>query len=148
MGWSVAQQQRLQVERQVLSKYFPTFKWINPTDNSNTRVEGNLRTNSGRSYTVRVYVPADFPNSRPDMVVITPYPLMGSSGEDLAEYGASGSMHTLDPRDGYVRICHYKDWQPNLTLYLVVLKGRIWLEALEAHKRTGKHLDQFLPHMQ
>jgi hypothetical protein len=133
------------VERQILSKYFPDFSWINPTDPEKTRVEGDLRTNSKNVYTLRVYVPSDFPNSRPDLVVTSPYPLKGYAGKSLGE--TSASMHTLDPRDGYVKICHYKDWIPNLTLYLVVLKGRIWLEAFEAHKRTGKPIDHFLKHM-
>ncbi|WP_341736740.1 hypothetical protein [Microcoleus sp. CAWBG640] len=148
MTWTQLQQQRLQVERQILKKYFPSFSWINPGDSNNTRVEGNVCTNAGNVYTLRVYVPSDFPNSRPDMVVTSPYPCRGYRGKDLKEYGLSGTMHTLDPRDGYVKICHYREWLPNLTVYLVVLKGRIWLEALEGHRRTGQAIDSFLPHMQ
>jgi ubiquitin-protein ligase len=145
MTWTQVQQQRLQVERQILKKYFPSFSWINPTDSNNTRVEGSVRTNAGNTYTLRVYVPSDFPNSRPDMAVTSPYPLKGHNGKDL--YETDSSMHTLAPRDGYVKICHYKDWLPDLTLYLVVLKGRIWLEALEGHRRTGQLIDSFLAHM-
>ncbi|TAE94468.1 MAG: hypothetical protein EAZ78_28345 [Oscillatoriales cyanobacterium] len=143
MTWTQVQQQRLQVERQILKKYFPSFSWINPGDSNNTRVEGSVRTNAGNVYTLRVYVPSDFPNSRPDMVVTSPYPLKGYQGTEISGY----SSHTLSPRDGYVTICHYKDWLPNLTVYLVVLKGRIWLEALEGHRRTGQPLDSFLAHM-
>lgn len=145
--WSQAQRQRLAVEKDILTKYFPSFTWINPADSNNTRIEGQIKTNVGNIYKLRVYVPSDFPNSRPDMVVISPYPLKGYGGKDMKEHGTSSIMHTLDPRDGYLNICHYKDWLPNITLYKVVLKGRIWLEALEAHKRTGKQIDQFLSHM-
>jgi len=81
------------------------------------------------------------------MVVLSPYPLKGFLGKDMKEHGTSPSMHTLNPRDGYLEICHYRNWLPNLTLYKVVLKGRLWLEALEAHKRTGQPIDKFLPHM-
>jgi hypothetical protein len=148
MGWSLVQQRRLQAEREILSKYFPSFKWISPNDNNNTKVEGNVPSNLGNNYTLRIYVPSDFPNSRPDMVVTSPYPLRGFLGQDLIHYGANSKMHTLKPRDGFVKICHHKDWQPNLTLYLVILKGRIWLEALEAHKRSGKYIADFLCEMQ
>ncbi|MEM1171505.1 MAG: hypothetical protein AAGJ08_21090 [Cyanobacteria bacterium P01_H01_bin.35] len=148
MSWTKGQQQRLQTERQILRKYFPNFNWINPTDSNNTRVEGSVRTNAGNNYTLRIYVPSDYPNSRPDMVVTSPYPLKGFLGKNLKEYGTDSSMHTLDPRDGYVKICHYRGWPPDLTLYLVVLKGRIWLEALEGHRRTGKTMDNFLAHME
>jgi hypothetical protein len=81
------------------------------------------------------------------MIVLDPHPLTGFGGVNLNSSAPSGSMHILSPRDGCVKICHYKDWLPNLTLYLVVLKGRLWLEALEGHKRTGRPLDYFLSHM-
>jgi len=145
MAWTVAQQIRLQMERGILSKYFPAFRWINPTNPFRTHIEGNVCTNPMNLYTLRVYVPPDFPNSRPDMVVIWPHPLKGYAGRDLGE--TSASMHTLSALDGYVQICHYKDWSPDLTLYFVVLKGRIWLEAFEGHKSTGQPLDHYLSHM-
>jgi ubiquitin-protein ligase len=147
MIWSQVQRQRLAVEKDILRKYFSTFTWINPTDSNNTRIEGQVKTDVGNIYKLRVYVPSDYPNSRPDMVVISPYPLKGYRGQDMKEHGTSGSMHTLEPRDGYLKICHYRDWLPNITLYKVVLKGRVWLEALEAHKRTGQPIDTFLSHM-
>jgi hypothetical protein len=146
--WSLVQRQRLATEKQILEKYFPAFTWVNPTDSNSTKIEGELKTNVGNRYKIRVYVPSDFPNSRPDMVVLSPYPLKGFLGIDMKEHGTSGSMHTLSPETySYVQICHYRDWLPSLTLYKVVLKGRLWLEALEAHKRTGQPIDKFLPHM-
>lgn len=148
MTWSQTQRQRLALEKQILQQYFSAFNWINPTDFNNSRIEGQVKTNVGNTYELRVYIPSDFPNSRPDMVVISPYPLKGFRGKDMKEHGTSGTMHTLPPRDGYLQICHYRDWLPNITLYKVVLKGRVWLEALEGHKRTGKPIDSFLSHMQ
>jgi hypothetical protein len=142
MSWSSVQQSRLQVEKGVLSKYFRDTSWINPTNPEKTRVECRVHTNSNNYYTLRVYVPSDFPNSRPNLVVTSPYPLEGYAGKSLLR--SSRSMHTLGAIDGYVQICHYRNWKPNLNLYLVVLKGRIWLEAFEAHKKTGKPMDSFL----
>ncbi len=148
MGWTTIQQKRLATERDILRKYFPAFEWKNPTDSSNTKIEGCVKSNSGNLYKLRIYVPSDFPNSRPNMVVLSPYPLIGSGGANINTLGVSSAMHTLSNVDGYVSICHYKDWLPNLTLYLVTLKGRIWVEAFEGHKRSGQPLDQFLSHMQ
>ncbi|MEH1965837.1 hypothetical protein [Nostoc sp.] len=148
MLWSTEQRKRLEVEKGILQQYFPTFNWINPTDAANTKIEGEVKTNVGNIYKLRVYVPSDFPNSRPQMVILSPYPLKGYRGQDMKEHGMSSSMHTLEPTDyGYVQICHYRNWLPNITLYKVVLKGRLWLEALEAHKRTGQPIDAFLSHM-
>ena len=50
MVWSKAQRQRLQAERRLLKRFFPAFNWINPTDSNNTRVEGNVCTNSMNLY--------------------------------------------------------------------------------------------------
>ncbi len=147
MGWSSVQQRRLAIEKDILRKYFPDFEWKNPTDSNNTKIEGHLKSNSGNLYKLRIYVPSDFPNSRPNMVVLSPYPLIGSGGANINVLGVSSTMHTLTPIDGYVSICHYKNWLPNLTLYLVVLKGRLWVEAFEGHKRSGQPLDRFLGHM-
>lgn len=148
MTWDLNQRKRLMMEKTILQKYFPSFSWINPTDSNNTRIEGYLKTNIGNKYKLRVYVPSDFPNSQPDMVILSPSPLKGHRGKDMREHGASQAMHTLNPRDGYLKICHYRGWLPNTTLYKVVLKGRIWLEALEGHKKTGQAMDEFLSHMQ
>jgi len=147
MAWSESQRRRLALEKDILYKYFPAFQWINATDSSNTKIEGNVCTNSRNIYKLRVYVPSDFPNSRPDMVITSPYPLYGYNGKDLKDHGTSGSMHILGERDGYVKVCHYKEWTPELTLYLVVLKGRLWVEALDGHKKTGHQLDHYLKHM-
>jgi hypothetical protein len=156
MTWDQVQRKRLEHEKAILKKFFPSFNWINPTDSDNTRIEGQVKTNVGNIYKLRVYVPSDFPNSLPDMVVISPYPLKGYRGKDMKEHGTqetpgvSVSMHTLGIRDGYLKICHYhyQNWLPNITLYKVVLKGRLWLEAMEGHKRTGQPIDAFLSHMQ
>ncbi|WP_204102275.1 MULTISPECIES: hypothetical protein [Spirulina sp. CCY15215] len=144
-SWTQAQRSRLSTERQILNKYFPAFDWINPTDSNKTYVKGILKTNSGNNYIIGVYLSSDYPNSQPNMFVLSP--LQGYLGKDFSEHGASASMHTLSPSNGCVKICHYKGWTPNLTLYKVILKGRIWLEAFESHKRTGKTIDSFLKHM-
>ena len=146
--WSQSQRQRLVAEKKILDKYFPSCNWIDPTNSSNTKIEVILKTDMGNTYKLRVYVPSDFPNSRPDMIVLSPCPLKGFLGKNMIECGTSSDMHTLDPDTyGRTQICHYRNWRPELTLYKVVLKGRLWLEALEAHKRTGKPIDRFLPHM-
>ena len=104
-------------------------------------------SNSGGRYSLRIFVPESFPAACPDMIVSRPKPLLDSTGAALDE--TSASMHVLGTRDGGTKICHFRSsrWVPKNTLYLVALKGRIWLEAYEAHLRTGKPLDRFLRHM-
>jgi hypothetical protein len=144
MPWSRAQQIRLQIESQTLHHYFPNFKWINPTDPDNTKVEGYLKANTQMFYKIRVYVPPDFPNSMPDLVVMDD--LKGYRGKNLKILSAE--MHILSPRDGYIKICHTRhiDWVPSKSIYFVVIKGRTWFEAYESHLQTGKPIDDILKH--
>lgn len=146
MGWTNEQQHRLLMEKQILSKYFPQFRWIDPTGKA--KVEGVFHTNAGNSYKIRVYVPSDFPNSTPDMVVISPDPLLDHDRNDLSDEDTNPDMHIVGVKDGYIKICHYHpgSWQPSITLYKVLLKGRIWVEAFDAHLKTGKKLDKYLHH--
>jgi hypothetical protein len=79
--------------------------------------------------------------------VVNPCPLRARGYDLLA---ASAVMHTLSPvysHPQYVRICHYRDWDPNKTLYLVLMKARLWVEAYEAHLRHGNPIDNYLGHM-
>jgi hypothetical protein len=142
--WSTDQQKRLIIEKQILEKFFPNFRWINPTDPENTRVEGNLKANTKMFYKIRIYVPPDYPNSMPDLVVVTP--ITGYKGRDINN--PSRKMHINSPREGYINICYMPstDWVPSKTLYSVVIKGRLWLEALEFHKETGEPIDRLLRH--
>ena len=137
MPWSEAQRHRLAAEKSILDHYFSgCVKWIDPT--GDTKVEVNLKTNNDNRYTVRLYI-GDFPNSVPDMVVI-------SSPKPMPNWGSSAAAYTLGKRDGYLKICHYhySHWTDRSTLYAVVMKGRIWLEAYEGYLRTGQPINYFL----
>ena len=140
MPWSKAQRERLAAEKSVLDHYFPDcVKWIDPT--GDTKVEVTLNTNNDNKYTVRIYI-GNFPNAIPDMVVV-------SSPKPMPDWGVSDDNHTLGTRDGYLIICHYhqSQWTDRSSLFEVVMKGRVWLEAYEGHNRTGKPMNYFLREM-
>ena len=147
MGWTESQRERLAGEKSVLEYFFPgCVTWIDPT--GETKVEVALKTNNGNQYRVRVYLKteeqtdSDFPNSLPDMVVtVSPKP--------LPNWEVSATNHTLGKRDGFLKICHYhkSKWTDRSSLYEVIMKGRVWLEAYEGHLRTGKPMDYFLKEM-
>ena len=135
MPWTEAQRKRLAVEKNILDHYFPgCVKWLDPT-NHNLKVEVTLKTNNDNKYTLRIYV-GNFPNSVPDMVVV-------SSPKPMPDWGESYENHTLSKRDGYLRIWHSRDskWTENCTLYLVIMKGKVWLEAYERHIRAGQTMN-------
>lgn len=150
MPWSASQQQRLGFEKDLLEKYFRgRVSWINPT--GDTRVEVKVTCTNDKQYTLRVYLPSDYPSSCPDMVVKSPYwfgsYLKKKDGTKMSD--ADGEDHTYGNRDGCTQICHFNPslWQDDNTLYQVFMKGLIWLEAYEAHLRTGKSLSTYLREM-
>ena len=140
MSWSKAQCLRILEERDMLSAYFPgKVTWRDRA----TKVEIRMTTNSDNEYCLRVYLPDDFPNSVPDMVII-------ESPQPMPDWQSGSQTHTRKRRDGFLRICHYRRarWDCDNYLYHVFLKGRLWLEAYEAYLRTSEPVDQFLRQMQ
>lgn len=146
MAWSTEQRTRLNKEWEIIQKYFPQFAF-NYSGNE-LCLEGPMYTNQKNYYLLRLYVPADVPNSAPEVVITYPNPVIDYYGKNLTSYGYSANMHLLTPRDGYPKICTYKSthWNPNRTFYNVLMKVRIWLEALEGHKVSGNSLDYYLKH--
>jgi len=148
MGWTAEQQNRLQRELNILNPYFPSFNYVNV--GTNLCLEGWMKTNSNNNYKIRLYVPSDIPYSVPDAVIVHPDPATDYYGRNLTSLGASATMHLLSPRDFLPKICHYRpaNWNSNVTFYKVLIKVRIWLEALDGHKRTGQAMDYYLTHQQ
>ena len=102
------------------------------------------QTNSGEIYTIKIDLSNSYPNFIPEAFIVNPRPLLTRSREPML--GASHSMHTLPGKDGCVQVCHYgpRDWHPNVLLYKIILKIRVWLEAYEHHLKTGEPLNKYL----
>ena len=144
--WTSKQQKRLGLEKSLLEKYFSgRIRWINETSPGEAKVEVSMTTNANKSYTLRVQIPADFPNSVPILLVTKPSrPLRKKDGGSLGFEDHSWGTH-----DGFTQICHYKPclWSAENTLYEIFMKGLIWLEAYDAHLSTGKPIRNFLRKM-
>ena len=148
IGGPLLSGKRLAVEERLLAKYFRGIHIQDAPDGPNPGVIGTLTTNGGSVYAVWLPL-VDFPDGRPQIYVVHPK-LKTYEGGLLAEEGKTSKMHTLDPNEhGHVQICHYRDahWHSNITLYKVVMKARLWLEAYDRYLETGRTLDQFLDHM-
>ena len=143
MVWTRVQRDRLAIEKEKLEQYFRLgVTWIDPQ--GETKVQVLLKSNADREYKLRIYIPPDFPNSCPALVVVSPPKLLLKNGKWLPEM--SYPFHTLQDTDGFHRICHFypPDWTPDITLYQVFMKGRLWIEAYEAHLETGEDMDVYL----
>lgn len=136
---------RLQAEESLLSRKFPAnvFRFFNKDNPQIAYLRIGAKTNQGNVYTLHMDL-TDFPMQQPKVFVTKM--LKSKLGKDLD--GPSAIMHTLTSENGWTRICHYgcNSWTPNVSLYKVYVKCRLWLEMYETHLRTGKPIEYYLNH--
>ena len=133
--------ERRQLEKRLLAHFFPKFRL-----HQNTAI-GTLQTNSHSLYYVAVDLRL-FPLQEPVVKVVSPR-LRDAFGDLLIDRPSSMRMHHLGPDEhGSLKLCLHVpgDHDPRDTLYKSILKARIWLEAYEAHLRTGDPIDELLNH--
>ena len=145
MGWSLTQRKRLAFENSIIKTYFypNEIEWIDRNDD--TKLEIDVTCSSDSNYTLRIYLPPDYPNSCPAMVVRSSSGLLRRKNGTFLDSN-SGTDHTLSSKDGYTQICHFlpRSWKGDKTLFEIIMKGRTWLEAYEIHLQTGDSLDRYL----
>ncbi len=136
--------ERFNLEKSVLQRYLPSNTYVfKDISTSNPYVLMAAKTNRGHVYTLRIDLDG-FPTSLPHAFVTKM--LKTKDGDEMD--GASASMHTLPSEHGYTRICHYGNgsWGPNVSIYKVYIKCRLWLEMYELHLQTGNPMDYYLNH--
>jgi len=144
--WSREQQIRLAWEENLLRAEMPHFQFNNRATFGNTTVNGSYTSTANNSYSLAVWLKAGFPHQAPGLYVTSPMPLYGHNGRAIQSYGTSHFMHVWESDwNTYVKICHWRDdnWSASYTIVSVIMKGLLWLEALEAHRRTGRKIDSY-----
>lgn len=135
---------RKNIEEQIMAYYLPSnmFRFKN-IGSPSPYMEAAVRANDGSTYLLYFDL-SHFPASKPKVYVEKM--LQTKSGKPLDS--PSASYHTLSSWNGWTQLCHYNDsaWTPDVTLWKVYLKCRLWIEMYRAHLRTGKTMDYFLNH--
>lgn len=136
--------ERLELEKSVLERKLPpnAYRFMD-IGTSKPYLVIAAKTNRGNIYTLRIELD-QFPDEIPKAFVNNL--LLTKNGEPMN--GCSGAMHTLDCENNRTRICHYgfDSWTPNVSLYKVYVKCRLWLEMYELHLDNGKPIDYYLNH--
>ena len=144
----MAPSRRLEVEIDLLDRYFPGCSLQDMDGGANPGLVGRMISNAGVVYTFFADLEG-YPDVAPKLYILQPI-LRCHDGSLLSELGTSSTMHVLAPNDhGHVQVCHYNDrfWRSSLTLYKVLMKSRVWLEAYERHLRHGEPVEHYLGHM-
>lgn len=120
---------RLYRERQVLSDNFRQFSWAQVASSGRLCVKGALRTNSGRTYRVRIELPSDYPHS---------IPAIFPDGWDATcpHVYKAGNLCVMRP----------DQWRPYLSLAFVVAKVAIWLNKFDVYRSRGYWPGNEQPH--
>lgn len=133
---------RHMMEEQVLRQHLPTntFRFMD-MQTSNPYIVMAVKTRNAKIYTIRINLDK-FPMEIPKAFVTKM--LYKKNGEKLDS--PSHYMHTLSSENGWTRICHYdeSEWTPQVSLYLVYLKCKLWLDMYEAHLVTGTDICDYL----
>lgn len=139
-------QARYQAELQVLTQFLgPNLFKFQEMGTPNAHVVMAARTNRKNVYTLYMELKA-FPTSMPKVFVTR----MLSDRAGNALDSPSGEMHTLTSEHGWTRLCHYgsESWTPEVSLYKIYVKCRLWLEMYELHLQTGRKISFYLNHQQ
>lgn len=135
---------RLIEETTELEKNFPRKYRFENLNLQGEFLDIGVKTQSGKVYRLNIHLEADYPSSLPRVFIVYPLPLRAYDGSIIG--GSSHLMHTLSNEGDKVQICHFvrERWNYKQSLYKIVMKARIWLEAYEGHLRTGKAIDDYL----
>ena len=134
--------ERARLEEQVLAYYLPKnmYRFCDLwTDKP--YLQAAVRANDGETYLLNFDL-SQFPECKPKVYVQKM--LYTKKGEPMN--APSHENHTLTPKNGWTQLCHYNDscWTPDVTLWKVYLKCRLWIEMYRAHLRTGKPMSYYL----
>ena len=119
--------ERESAERYVLSRKLPenAYRFMD-LNSANPYLVMAAITNRGNLYTLRIEL-NDFPNKIPAMYVTKR--LLLKSGQPIPENDIN--MNTLKCDDKMTGIRYQEHWDPNISLYMVYYRGKIWLDNYE-----------------
>lgn len=144
MGWNNGLAYRLVVEERLINQEMPSFHFHDKTNPAVTTVRGDFYSGSNTQYMLIVWLKGVFPDQMPGLYITWPNPLYDYYGNLVTSHGTNHSFHTwATDWETYVKICHCKAefWSASNTIVSVIMKGMLWVEAYEVHKRTGRDLD-------
>jgi len=134
------------VEKDLLRLYMWAFV-VRDLADGGAEVEGWAQTSGGQNrYSGRLVLSPNFPYEEPKLYVTSPNPMwMHGWQKTVNSLGLSGAFRTrTNGPNGCVQICHTDLWDASMTCVLVLEKLHLWLEAYEAHLRSGKEIMDYL----
>lgn len=145
MSWRPDQMLRLAQERALLQLHMPDFSMQEPLGNTN--VFGHWISNLGNYYTIRITIPAGYPDECLKTYLEYSSPLLDYFNMPMTRHGSNHEYHTwATDRAGYVQLCTYRPeyWDASNTLIQLIQKSFLWIIAYENHRQTGRYIKDAL----
>jgi hypothetical protein len=138
---------RLQFEKSIIQHEMPQFQLYQMGD-ENYFHGRQTTTVLVRQYTLKLIIPAWYPDEMPLLFVTSPLTLHKFGGRGtINNEGVSHDFHTQENGPGgCVQICHFKSesWDASQTCVGIFQKGQLWLEAYDVHLCTGLSIAEIL----
>jgi hypothetical protein len=138
---------RLQFEKSIMQHEMSQFLFYQ-MGNANYFHGWQTTRTLGRKYTLKLTIPAWYPDEMPSLFVVSPLTLPKYGGRGtINKEGVSHDFHTkANGPGGCVQICHFnpENWDASQTCVGVFTKGILWLEAYNVHLRTGRTIAEIL----
>ena len=134
---------RLHFETAILQRYFPK-RFIFTKEGRKEVLLVGVKSQSGKVYQIKIELSEIYPIEMPTVFIVYPKGLKNFNGKRLPAF--NHEMHTLATDANRVQVCHFLpcNWNPMQSLYKVILKVKIWLEAYEFYLKTSKPISDYL----
>ena len=131
------------LETAILNRYFDNRFLFTKIGRKEVLLVG-VKSQSGNIYQIKIELSEIYPLEMPNAFVVYPKGLKNFNGKRLQAF--SHEMHTLEVDANKVQVCHFLpgNWNPQKSLYLVVMKVKIWIESYEFNLATGKSINDYL----
>jgi len=137
-------QKRIAIEQHVVgieTGFFLSYSAKGPCFIGWSKTSGN-----GSWYQLQLQLTYAFPNEKPILTILSPKRLFKfNSIEVLNDIGPSHDFH-INGTDGngYLEICHTRNWDASKSCVGIILKGCLWGEAYDYYIATGVTIDDAL----
>lgn len=134
---------RKQFELAILNQFFKN-RYAFMTEGRNEWFEVGLKSNQGNVYKITISIPLNYPYELPETAITFPTELRGFKRSKIKSF--CHEMHTLSCLKSSLGLClfHPSQWHPNQSIYKVIVKTKLWIEAYENHVKTGQNINTYL----
>jgi len=128
--------EHLILERKLVEMYCPDFKMYS---RYGIHFFSGWITTQINKYKLRLLLDKQHTYDAPRLFLVSPKVLYTVDGRSINSFGMSEAFHTEhNGPGGFIQISYAADWDASLICPSIIMRGVVWINAYEEHRRTGK----------